>query len=461
MSFCLHRLIEMQVERTPNGMAVVFENESLTYGKLNRRANQLAHRLRKLGVGPDAIVGIFAERSLEMVVGLLATLKAGGAYLPLEPTYPAERLAFMLGEAQPSVVLVQSRLAPRLPRHAGEVIFFEDNLAAESGVNPDSGTQLENLAYVIYTSGSTGLPKGVMNTHRGICNRLLWMQETYQLTVGDRVLQKTPFTFDVSVWEFFWPLFTGAQLVVARPGLHGDSQYLVRVICEKGITTLHFVPSMLAAFLEDRHAACCLSLRQVFCSGETLHIELQKRFFATLSETQLHNLYGPTEAAIDVTFWKCKRGSDEPIVPIGWPIANTQIYILDEAMQPVPIGVRGNSTSAVFSLRADTSVDPSSPPKNSYRIHPAKGDFIKRATSHAIDPTARLNSWVGWITRLRSEAFASSWAKSKRAFVSTLRLPPPWSRWPRIPRATNSWWLMWCRRLHPAPNSWSTAMPNG
>jgi amino acid adenylation domain-containing protein len=338
---CLHELFEAQVERMPNAVAVVFEDERLTYREVNHRANRLAHRLRKLGVGPDVIVGVFAERSVEMVVGLVATLKAGGAYLPLDPSYPAERLSFMLSDAQPIIVLAQRSVAAKLPHDAGEVVFLGDDFAAESDANPTNSTEPENLAYVIYTSGSTGRPKGVMNTHRGICNRLLWMQETYQLTMDDRVLQKTPFSFDVSVWEFFWPLLTGAQLVVARPSLHGDSRYLVGVICENAITTVHFVPSMLAAFLEDKHAARCLSLRRAICSGEALPFELQERFFAMLPDTQLHNLYGPTEAAVDVTFWKCARGSSEPIVPIGRPVANTQIYILDRAMQPVPIGAMG------------------------------------------------------------------------------------------------------------------------
>jgi surfactin family lipopeptide synthetase C len=337
----LHELIEAQVERTPDAVAVVFEDQRLTYREVNRRANQLAHRLRKFGVGPEVIVGVFAERSVEMVVGLVATLKAGGAYLPLDPSYPGERLAFMLGDAQPTIVLVQRSLAVKLPQYAGEIIFLEDDFSTESDANPINLTQPENLAYVIYTSGSTGRPKGVMNTHRGICNRLLWMQETYQLSVDERVLQKTPFTFDVSVWEFFWPLLTGAQLVVAQPGLHGDSQYLIRVICENAITTLHFVPSMLAAFLEDKDAAHCLSLGRVICSGEALPFELQERFFSTLPATQLHNLYGPTEAAVDVTFWQCERGPGESMVPIGHPVANTQVYILDRAMQPVPPGVGG------------------------------------------------------------------------------------------------------------------------
>ena len=275
-----------------------------------------------------------------MVIGLLAILKAGGAYVPLDPNYPQERLAFMLSDAKAPVLLTQSHLLPRLPQHSAGVICLDQFQGTEEK-NPASGVKPENLAYMIYTSGSTGKPKGAMNTHLGICNRLLWMQDTYQLTDADHILQKTPFTFDVSVWEFFWPLMFGAQLVVARPGLHGDSAYLIETIRSHNITTLHFVPPMLSAFLTDRGVAKCDSLKRVICSGEALGYETQQTFFSTLINSELHNLYGPTEAAVDVTFWKCNRNSKEQVVPIGRPVANTQIYILNKAMQPMPIGVAG------------------------------------------------------------------------------------------------------------------------
>ena len=194
---------------------------------------------------------------------------------------------------------------------------------------------------MIYTSGSTGAPKGVMSIHRGICNRLFWMQEAYALAVEEGVLQKTPFTFDVSVWEFFWPLMTGARLVVAKPGGHMDSAYLIRTIRGQQVTTIHFVPSMLGVFLMDRDAGTCASLKRVICSGEALSEETQRRFFEVFPNVELHNLYGPTEASVDVTWWKCERDSREQTVPIGRPVANTQIYILDEAMQPVDVGIPG------------------------------------------------------------------------------------------------------------------------
>ncbi len=340
-NICLHELIEKQVERTPDAVALIFEEESLTYRELNRRANRLAHRLRQLGVGPEAIVGVFAERSLEMATGLIATLKAGGAYLPLDPTYPADRLAFMLGDAKPAVVLMQRRLAAQLPAHETKVVFLEDDLAGESDTNTPNCTQPENLAYVIYTSGSTGQPKGVMITHRGVCNRLRWVQESFPLDSSDCMMLKAPFTFDVSVSELFWPLIAGARLVVARPGVQGDSRYLIDTICKQGITVLEFVPGLLSALLEDKDFLRCLSLRLAFCGGEWLPVDLPERFFAALPHAELHNAFGPTETTIDVTFWKCEPGARDSNPPIGRPIANTQAYILDRAMQPVPVGVAG------------------------------------------------------------------------------------------------------------------------
>jgi amino acid adenylation domain-containing protein len=337
-------LIADQAARTPAAVAVTFGEEQLTYRELDVRANQLARHLRQRGVGPDTLVGICVERSLEMVVGLLGILKAGGAYVPLDPEYPKDRLAFMLEDAAVPVLLTQANLASTLPAGTAQLIRLDADwpaIARESDAGLESGAQAGQLAYMIYTSGSTGRPKGAMNTHEGILNRLQWMQDAYRLTPDDRVLQKTPFSFDVSVWEFFWPLLTGARLVVAKPGGHRDGAYLAQLIAREKITTTHFVPSMLQVFLEQPGlAVSCASLRRVICSGEALPLELQRRFFSTL-DTELHNLYGPTEAAVDVTFWACQRHSPLPFVPIGRPIANTQIYILDARLQPVPIGIPG------------------------------------------------------------------------------------------------------------------------
>ncbi len=341
----LHRLIELQAAQTPQAIALEFEGQELSFAEVNRRANQLARFLRRKAVGPDVLVGVFAERSFEMVLSLLAVLKAGGAYVPLDPSYPAERLLHMLEDAGVSVVLAQPQLAERLPAAAGEVHRLDASWEAyrdESGADLADAGAPDDLAYVIFTSGSTGRPKGAMNHHRGICNRLLWMQEQYGLCANDRVMQKTPFSFDVSVWEFFWPLLAGARLVIARPDGHRDSAYLVDLIRDSRVTTLHFVPSMLRVFLEqDGVEACGASLRRVICSGEALPAELQKRFFARLPGTELHNLYGPTEAAVDVTYWACRPDDARLTVPIGRPVANTQMYVLDARMQPVPEGVAG------------------------------------------------------------------------------------------------------------------------
>jgi amino acid adenylation domain-containing protein len=339
----LHKFIEDQVERTPNSIAVVCEAQQLTYRALNQRANQLANRLRKLGVGADVLVGVCAERSIEMVVALLAAVKAGGAYVPLDPEYPQERLLTMLQDANPPVVLTQAHLLDRVPASGAQIFCLDKDwpsLAQESTENLFTEVGGKNLVYCIYTSGSTGKPKGVPNVHEAIVNRLLWGQDTYKLTTEDRVLQKTPFSFDVSVWEFFWPLITGATLVMARPGGHKDPAYLVSLIKEQQITTLHFVPSMLAIFLGAEGLEDCKSVRQVFAAGEALSFELQSRFFERFP-IRLHNLYGPTEAAVEVTFWQCTSDYMKSVVPIGRPVANTQIYILDRHVQPVPIGVPG------------------------------------------------------------------------------------------------------------------------
>ncbi|HEX7175844.1 MAG TPA: amino acid adenylation domain-containing protein, partial [Pyrinomonadaceae bacterium] len=336
-------LFDAQVGRAPDSVAVCFEGERLTYGELDARANMLARRLRRLGVGPETLVGLHMERSLEMVVSILGVLKAGGAYLPLDPSYPHERLDRMLEEARPPVVLTQDALAEQLPAASAHVLCVDscwDSIAEEGGEPTGCTVSGGNVAYVIYTSGSTGKPKGVMNTHEAILNRLLWMQDAFGLTAADSVLQKTPFGFDVSVWEFLWPLMYGARLVVARPGGHQDSSYLVELIVEEKITVTHFVPSMLRIFLEEKGVEACERLRHVVCSGEALPAELVSRFYERC-QAQLHNLYGPTEAAIDVTSWRCERGNDAQTVPIGRPISNTQIYLLDTDLRPVPVGVPG------------------------------------------------------------------------------------------------------------------------
>ncbi|HLL47726.1 MAG TPA: amino acid adenylation domain-containing protein, partial [Longimicrobiaceae bacterium] len=339
----LHGLVAAQAARTPDAAAVAFEGASLTYAELDARANRLANHLRRLGVERGTRVGICVERSLEMVVGLLGILKAGGAYVPLDPEYPEERLAYMLEDSAVPVLLTQDRLAERLPAHGARTLRLDTGwarVAEESADAPESGAGPDDLAYVIYTSGSTGRPKGAMNAHGGIVNRLLWSQAELGMDGRDSVLQKTPFSFDVSVWELFCPLIAGARLVMARPGGHRDPAYLAETVAAEEITTLHFVPSMLAALLDGPGLERCPALRRVLCSGEALPHPLQQRFFAR-SSAELHNLYGPTETAVDVTWWRCRRDDPRPLVPIGRPIAGARLYVLDRGLRPVPAGVPG------------------------------------------------------------------------------------------------------------------------
>ncbi|WP_283137196.1 non-ribosomal peptide synthetase [Rhizohabitans arisaemae] len=335
----LPELIEAQVARDPRAIAVEFEDGRLSYGELNARANRLAHRLRDLGVGSESRVAICAERSLDLVIGLLGILKSGGAYVPLDPEYPRDRLAFMLADAAAAVLVTEKALLETLPTADVPIVLLDEPDRSRPARNPERAATEANAAYMIYTSGSTGQPKGVPNTHRGICNRLDWMQKTYPLTSADAVLQKTPASFDVSVWEFFWPLLAGARLVVARPGGHKDTAYLRDLIVERKITTMHFVPSMLAAFLEEDGIEACVSLKRVVCSGEALPAASADRFLSRLPGCELHNLYGPTEAAIDVSHWRCAGGETE--IPIGRPVQNTRLHVLDEHLRPVPVGVAG------------------------------------------------------------------------------------------------------------------------
>ncbi|QKW25145.1 amino acid adenylation domain-containing protein [Streptomyces seoulensis] len=332
----LPQLFRAQAARTPDAEAVRFEGAALGYRDLDERADLLAHHLRTLGVGPESVVGVCLHRGPDLVVALLAVLKAGGAYLPLDPDYPADRLAFMLADSGARAVLTDPGLAPLVRDRAPHLVDI--TAAAAPGPDraplptPDPG----HPAYLIYTSGSTGRPKGVLIEHRAIVNRLHWMQEAYRLGADDRVLQKTPYSFDVSVWEFFWPLITGATLVLARPGGHRDPAYLAGLIGAEAITTVHFVPSMLRAFLAEPLPALP-SLRRMVCSGEALPADLVTAVHERIG-CELHNLYGPTEAAVDVTATRCEP--DRPVT-IGRPIANTRAYVLDAALRPVPTGVPG------------------------------------------------------------------------------------------------------------------------
>ncbi|WP_078612810.1 non-ribosomal peptide synthetase [Streptomyces canus] len=343
-------LIQARAAAAPDAQAVVDARGVLTYRELNERANRLARLLLARGLGPEDVVALAVPRSVELTTALLAVLKSGAAFLPVDPEYPADRIAQLLDDTHPALLITTRDTTARLPGTAGTPQLLLDDPSLDEALSEPLAQDItpadrprpllpDSPAYILHTSGSTGRPKGAVNTHAGLANRLRWTQERYRLTEQDRVLQKTSCGFDVSVWEFLWPLTAGATLVMAEPGRHRDPEYLTSVIREQRITTVHFVPSMLQAFLADPGAGDCTSLHRVICSGEALPAELAARFFAVL-DCELHNLYGPTEASIDVTSWQCDPAATTA-PPIGRPIANTRVYVLNKALRPVPEGVPG------------------------------------------------------------------------------------------------------------------------
>jgi amino acid adenylation domain-containing protein len=340
---CLHELFAAQAARTPDAVAAMLGDEEMTYAELERCSRRVALHLRGLGVQTENLVGICIERSLDLITAIVGVLMAGGAYVPLDPEQPDERLHRIIKDAGLSVILASSSAMDRLASTGVRLVRVQDCLQGSEAF-PDSPSAVvgpNNAAYVIYTSGSTGAPKGAINTHEAVVNRLLWMQDVYNLTTADRVLQKTSIGFDVSVWELLWPILTGAGLVFAAPGQQRDAVYLTRAISRHGITHMHFVPSMLQAFLDEAGSATFPSLRRVICSGEELTVALQDAFFRRMGDCELYNLYGPTEAAIDVTWWRCRTDPARHSVPIGHAIANTRMYILDRCLNQVPVGVTG------------------------------------------------------------------------------------------------------------------------
>jgi amino acid adenylation domain-containing protein len=316
---------------------------SLTYAGLNEQANRLAHYLISRHIGPETLVGVCIDRSPEQIVALLAILKAGGAYLPLEPSHPPDRIAFMVADARPQLVLTQSAIEDRLASVAVQRLRLDvdhERWSGEGAADPPPAPTSEQLAYVMYTSGSTGSPKGVMVAHRAVSNHLLWAQTAIPLREGDRVAQKYSIGFDASVLEIFGTLIAGARLVVVPPAPYFDARELARLLRREEITAIDVVPSMLRVLLAESEFAECRTLRRVTCGGEALTPDLRDQFFDVF-DAELHNAYGPTEATIGATFWTCRRGDSAALVPIGRPIANTRIYIVDAAMNPVPVGVFG------------------------------------------------------------------------------------------------------------------------
>ncbi|MGW8601058.1 amino acid adenylation domain-containing protein [Streptomyces sp. NPDC055893] len=433
----LTSLFADRAARTPHAPAVVFDDTTLSYAELDRRAEALARRLRERGAGPEQYVAVAVPRSAELMVALLGVLKAGAAYLPVDLDYPADRVAFMLADSGARLVVTAEESAGRLPAVPGlhhvvvgaapaaeetrapegqtpEGQTLEDGTPAAhtpEGGAPGRAACPDHPAYLIYTSGSTGRPKGVAVTHRAIVNRLAWMQGAYGLTADDRVLQKTPSSFDVSVWEFFWALTEGATVVLARPDGHRDPEYLARLIAERAVTTTHFVPSMLAAFVQVMEATpdapdWAASLRRVFCSGEALTGADARRWWELTSRAgrtpvPLHNLYGPTEAAVDVTFFPYEGGT-EPAVPIGRPVWNTRLHVLDPFLRPVPDGVPGELHLAGVQLArgyhdrpgltAERFVaDPfGAPGERMYRT----GDLVRRRADGAVEYLGRTDRQV-------------------------------------------------------------------
>lgn len=401
----LHRLFEEQVEQTPGKPAAIFKKQTFTYRELNEKANQVAWLLRHKDVKPDHTVAIMVERSLEMMVGLMAILKSGSAYLPVSPDYPEKRINLMLIDSSTKIILTQGKFVDKIKANLDlqiEIINLEaEENYKDSPINLPHINGPQNLAYVIYTSGSTGKPKGVMIQHRSVVNRLHWMQKKYPLNESDTILQKTPFFFDVSVWELFWWSMLGASVCFLFPGFERFPQAIVETVETNHITTMHFVPSMMSTFLgyieNSGDILRLASLKQVFCSGEALkpaHVEHFNKTLYQHNDTRLINLYGPTEATVDVSYFDCPTGSGETdiqCIPIGKPIDNIQLYVMDKDFREQPVGTEGELcitgvglargylnrpklTSEKFCLRRPRGVfsrkPPPCPPRKSFSLSP-------------------------------------------------------------------------------------------
>jgi amino acid adenylation domain-containing protein len=343
---CLHELFEAQAEATPDAPALIFEGREIRYRDLNARANRLSHYLRARGVGPGALVGVCAERSPEMIVGLLGILKAGGAYVPLDPALPRERITSIIDDARMALVLTQDRLVANLPLHRTRILRLDADealLAAGQAENPGRHANARDPAYVIYTSGSTGRPRGVLGTHRNVLNRCAWMWRRYPFSPGEVCCQKTTLSFVDSVWEIFGPLLRGVPSVLLPNAVVQDVPRFVRALADGRVTRLVLVPSLLRAML-DAFPDLAARLPDLACwtsSGEALSDELCARFLRAMPGRVLLNLYGSAEVAADATCFEARAGGAIPRVSIGKPIANTRVYVLDDRRQPVPTGVPG------------------------------------------------------------------------------------------------------------------------
>ena len=341
----LRKMFEQQVARTPKVPALLFEQQTVSYQQLNEQANRVAHWLRSQGVGGDDFVAVMLERSVEMVVALIAVLKAGAAYLPIDPKLPKARVDYMLKDTKAKVMLTQSQYVELVEGKELRLLLDDPglNLSSNPSTNPTllAAETGRHLAYIMYTSGTTGQPKGVLLEHLAVINRLLHMQRSYSLNIGDRVMLKTPFNFDVSVREFFWTLAFGGTLVIAKPQGHKDPEYICQLLAETKTKVAHFVPSMLDVCLQHPDAHIPDTLKYVMCSGEALELHQVQEFFKQVPGARLDNLYGPTETCIEVSEFNCTHLTDHASVPIGKAISNTEMLILNEHMQLCDTGVTG------------------------------------------------------------------------------------------------------------------------
>jgi len=329
-----------------SGVALNNGKESIGFRDLNKQCKILAHRLLALACKDNPRIAICMERSIRLPKAIYASIYTGGAYIPIEPNLPKNRISYMLEKAESDLIICDKNVFPLIENTGLPIFVFDENedlyLKSETYHETTSITvEASDPCYIIYTSGTTGKPKGAINSHRAVLNRLHWMQSQYNFNHKDLILQKTPFGFDVSAWEFLLPIFCGATLYIAKEQGHKDAEYLIELITENNINTVHFVPSMLSAFLQFEESRNCVSLERIICSGEALPPQLKKKLFEILPNTNLYNLYGPTEAAIDVTHWDCNEKYDGPSIPIGYPINNVQLLVCDHQQNPVPVGVAG------------------------------------------------------------------------------------------------------------------------
>lgn len=400
----VHHVIEEQAAQNPNSTAVIFREQRLSYAELNQRANRLAYYLLNRGITPDSLVGIYLDRSLETAIAILAVIKAGAAYLPLDPTYPAERIGYMVQHGGAQIILARSDNTASVAGYARDVVALdklEGTLGEFRSNNPEVKLHPENLVYVIYTSGSTGTPKGAMIPHRALWNHMGWMMREFPLQPHDRVLHKTPFSFDAAVWEFFAPLMSGATLVMAEPRGHRDIGYLARTVVDQQITVLQMTPSLLSLMVEHPEFERCASLRRLVSGGEALTTRLAQQVQEKL-DVELINFYGPAEATIETLYYVVQGDEHWDTIPIGRPVDRTQAYILDEELTPVPDGevgelyLAGESVGRGYLNRPDLTAERFLPDpfSNSGKPMYRTGDLARRRHGGLIEYLGRVDFQV-------------------------------------------------------------------